>query len=114
MNTLRIWGGAIWMPSEFYTAADEFGILIYHDAQFLLGGLSPYGTATRPGVRGSASEREELEYQISRLSHHPSIAMWDGCNVRRNGASCVCSLPISDSATVAHRSATAAVCTRAS
>ena len=90
MNTLRIWGGAIWMPSEFYTAADEFGILIYHDAQFLLGGLSPYGTATRPGVRGSASEREELEYQISRLSHHPSIAMWDGCNVRRNGASCVC------------------------
>ena len=22
----------------------------------------------------------ELEYQIKRLSHHPSVAMWDGCN----------------------------------
>ena len=24
--------------------------------------------------------KSELEYQVKRLSHHPSIAMWDGCN----------------------------------
>lgn len=73
MNTLRVWGGAIWEPQSFYDAADEFGVLIYHDAQFLNGGLEPYGTAG-PGVRGTASERDELEYQLARLSHHPSIA----------------------------------------
>ena len=67
MNTLRVWGGAIWEPESFYDAADEYGILIYHDAQFLIGGLEPYGIAG-PGVRGTASERDELEYQIKRLS----------------------------------------------
>ena len=31
-------------------------------------------------IVGTASERAEMDYQIKRLSHHPSIAMWDGCN----------------------------------
>ena len=55
------------------------GILIYHDAQFANGGLEGYGIAG-PGARGSASEREELTYQVQRLSHHPSIVMFDACN----------------------------------
>lgn len=25
-------------------------------------------------------EQAELRYQLRRLSHHPSIAMWDACN----------------------------------
>lgn len=50
-------------------SADEFGVLMYHDMQFA-GGSS----LTTPQVKS------ELEYQIKRLSHHPSIAMWDGCN----------------------------------
>jgi hypothetical protein len=66
-------GGAIWEPESFYDESDARGLLIYHDAQFLNGGLEPYGTAG-PGVRGTASERDELEYQLARLSHHPSIA----------------------------------------
>ena len=28
----------------------------------------------------ASSERAEMDYQVKRLSHHPSIAMWDGCN----------------------------------
>ena len=41
----------------------------YHDMQFA-GGTS----LTTPQVKS------ELTYQLKRLSHHPSIAMWDGCN----------------------------------
>jgi len=69
-NMLRIWGGAIFEPRAFYDAADEFGVLLYHDMQLTRGETS----LTTPQVKS------ELEYQVKRLSHHPSIAMWDGCN----------------------------------
>jgi beta-galactosidase/beta-glucuronidase len=52
-------GGAIWEPESFYDESDARGLLIYHDAQF-----------SWPGVRGTASERDELEYQVARLSLH--------------------------------------------
>ena len=42
---------------------------MYHDMQFDFG-----SSLTTPQVKS------ELEYQVKRLSHHPSIAMWDGCN----------------------------------
>ena len=72
MNTLRVWGGGIWEPRAFWDAADEYGILLYTDMQFT------WGTTGAP--HGTASESAELEYQLKRLSHHPSVAMWDGCN----------------------------------
>ena len=34
MNTLRVWGGGIFYPSAFYDAADEYGVMIYHDMQY--------------------------------------------------------------------------------
>ena len=68
MNMLRAWGGGIWEPRAFYDACDDFGILLYTDMQF------------EQNVRGTPKETTEMEYQIKRLSHHPSVAMWDGCN----------------------------------
>ena len=31
-----------------------------------------------------AEQATELRQQIRRLSHHPSIVIWDGCNVSRD------------------------------
>ena len=70
-NMLRVWGGGMFLPDAFYDACDEFGILIYHDMQYAQEGHSP--------AVGGAQE-PELRYQIRRLSSHPSIAVWDGCN----------------------------------
>jgi beta-mannosidase len=36
MNTLRVWGGGIFLPEAFYAAADERGILIFHDMMYHL------------------------------------------------------------------------------
>mmetsp|Transcript_31436 Transcript_31436/g.94443 ORF Transcript_31436/g.94443 Transcript_31436/m.94443 type:complete len:1023 (+) Transcript_31436:5048-8116(+) len=69
MNMLRIWGGGIWEPRAFFDAADEFGLLLYTDMQFTWGFID-----------GSQQDKSEIEYQVKRNSHHPSIAMWDGCN----------------------------------
>ena len=35
-NMLRVWGGGMFLPDAFYDACDEFGILIYHDMQYLV------------------------------------------------------------------------------
>jgi len=70
MNTLRVWGGGIFLPDVFYDTCDELGIIIYHDMQFAQN-HSPSQTST---------QEEEFRHQIRRLSHHPSISIWDGCN----------------------------------
>jgi beta-mannosidase len=32
------------------------------------------------GPIATATQEAELRHQIRRLSHHPSIVLWDGCN----------------------------------
>ena len=70
-NTLRIWGGGIFLPDVFYDACDEKGIMLYHDMMFAQQGHSPQKTET---------QRLEFKFQARRLSHHASIVIWDGCN----------------------------------
>lgn len=71
MNTFRVWGGGIYYPDVFYDTADEEGVLLYHDIQFAQEGHSPNVTATQAA---------EFRHQVRRLSHHPSLALIDGCN----------------------------------
>ena len=71
-NTLRIWGGGIFLPDVFYDACDEKGIMLYHGMMFAQQGHSPQKTET---------QRLEFKFQGRRLSHHASIyVIWDGCN----------------------------------
>ena len=45
MNTLRLWGGGIFMPRAWYDACDELGIMVYHDMMYCdQGGHSPANT----------------------------------------------------------------------
>lgn len=71
MNTLRVWGGGIFQYDAWYDACDELGVIVYHDMQYAQGNHDPKVTATQDA---------ELRHQIRRLSHHPSIMLWDGCN----------------------------------
>eukprot|EP01050_Picozoa_sp_SAG11_P014087 SAG11_NODE_1701_length_4423_cov_2.759713_2_plen_717_part_00 len=72
MNTIRLWGGGTFMPKAWYEACDRLGLLVYHDMM--------YCHDTPHGPRNSSEQAAELRHQIRRLSHHPSIAIWDGCN----------------------------------
>jgi beta-mannosidase len=71
MNTLRVWGGGMFLPDEWYDACDELGIMVYHDMQYAQGGHAP---------KNDAVQDAELRHQIRRLSSHASIVLWDGCN----------------------------------
>ena len=61
-------------PRAFFDAADEFGILIYEDAQFTFGevGFEPH--------LHDDQLQAELAYQVNRLAHHPSVVLYTGCN----------------------------------
>jgi len=73
MNTLRVWGGGLYYPRAFYEACDDFGVLLYHDMAYS-GGKGVHAPMA------SKSQDSELRHQVRRLSHHPSIVMWDGGN----------------------------------
>jgi len=69
-NTFRLWGGGIFQYDAWYDACDEMGMLIYHDMMYVQGHLPT----------ANEMQRQEIIYQVRRLAHHPSIAIWDGCN----------------------------------
>ena len=71
MNTLRVWGGGIFLPDAFYDAADSAGLLLYHDMMYAQQGHAP---------AVSAMQDAEIRHQVRRLSSHPSLAVWDSCN----------------------------------
>ena len=70
-NTLRVWGGGMVLPEAWYDACDELGIMVFHDMQYA--GLGH-------GAANTTTQESELRHSVRRLSHHPAIVMWDGCN----------------------------------
>lgn len=72
-NMIRVWGGGSYEKDSFYTACDQYGIMVWQDFM--------YACAMYPGhvdfLNNAAVEAKE---QVSRLSSHPSIALWCGNN----------------------------------
>lgn len=73
MNMLRIWGGGVYPPEEFYHACDSLGILIWQDLMF--------ANAMVPGDREFRARVEsEVKEVAARYRSHPSMALWCGNN----------------------------------
>jgi beta-mannosidase len=72
-NMLRVWGGGIYETDDFYNICDEMGVLVWQDFLF--------ACAMYPEEEPFRSEVEaEARYNVARLAHHPSLALWNGCN----------------------------------
>jgi beta-mannosidase len=73
MNMLRVWGGGIFEDAAFYEYCDHKGMLVWQD--FLL------ACACYPEEEPFWSWFEaEARDNVSRLSRHPSLVLWNGCN----------------------------------
>ena len=73
MNLLRVWGGGLYESDDFYDACDEAGVLVWQDFPFACAAYSE-----EDPLRSEVDA--EARQAITRLSTHPSLALWNGCN----------------------------------
>lgn len=76
-NMLRVWASGAYSPDFIYDTADEMGILLWSEFEFG-DALYPVDEAFLDNVR------EEAEYNVRRVNHHPSLAFWAGGNELEN------------------------------
>ena len=73
MNMLRVWGGASYPSEQFYHFCDSAGLLVWQDFMFACA-MVPSDSAYVANVKA------EAVYQVKRLRHRPSLALWCGNN----------------------------------
>ena len=73
MNLLRVWGGGLYESDDFYDVCDEVGLLVWQDFLFACAAY-----AEEPPL--AAEVTAEATEAITRLSAHPSLAIWNGNN----------------------------------
>ncbi len=74
MNMLRVWGGGYYESDDFYELCDKKGILIWQDFMFACQAYPFFDDAFLANIK------KEIEYNIKRLRHHASLALWCGNN----------------------------------
>ncbi|PYH93058.1 beta-mannosidase A [Aspergillus ellipticus CBS 707.79] len=72
-NMLRVWSSGAYLPDFMYDLADEMGILLWSEFQFS-DALYPSDDAFLANVA------QEIVYNVRRVNHHPSLALWAGGN----------------------------------
>ncbi len=73
VNLIRVWGGGLYESEEFYELCDELGLLVWQD--FLLA-CAAYSEDEPLWSEFEAEAREA----VTRLTAHPSLALWNGGN----------------------------------
>ncbi len=72
-NMVRVWGGGYYPDDIFFETCDEKGIMVWQDFMF--------ACAMYPGDSAFLSSvKNELNYQIPRISSHPSVVLFNGNN----------------------------------
>lgn len=74
MNMLRIWGGGFYGSDELYDECDKRGILVWQDFMFA---CQAYPFFLDDFL---ANVKVEVAYNVKRIMHHSSLALWCGNN----------------------------------
>lgn len=70
-NMLRVWASGAYTPDFIYDMADQEGILMWSEFEF--------GDALYPVDQEFIDNViEEATYNVRRVNHHPSLALWAG------------------------------------
>lgn len=74
MNMLRIWGGGYYESDAMYDLCDKYGILLWQDFPFACQAYPFFDESFTDNVK------TDIEYNVKRLRHHASLALWCGNN----------------------------------
>ncbi|KAL5358525.1 beta-mannosidase A [Aspergillus floccosus] len=72
-NMLRVWSSGAYLPDFMYDLADERGVLLWSEFEFS-DAMYPVDNAFLDNVAA------EVVYNVRRVNHHPSLALWAGGN----------------------------------
>ncbi len=72
-NMVRVWGGGYYPDDIFYKTCDKKGLLVWQDLMFACA-MYPGDSTFLTSVEG------ELNYQIPRITSHPSVVLINGNN----------------------------------
>lgn len=70
---LRVWSSGTYLPDFVYDIADKKGLLLWSEFQ-ISDGMYPTTDEFLDNLR------EEVSYNVRRVNHHPSLALWCGGN----------------------------------
>lgn len=73
LNLLRVWGGGIYETEDFYDLCDEMGVLVWQDFPFAC-------AAYHEGASLLEEVVAEARENVTRLTPHPSLAVYNGSN----------------------------------
>ncbi|KAJ5495889.1 Beta-mannosidase A [Penicillium diatomitis] len=72
-NMLRVWASGAYLPDFIYDIADQAGVLLWSEFEF--------GDALYPTDKAFLENvAAEVKYNVRRMNHHPSLALWAGGN----------------------------------
>ena len=74
MNMLRVWGGGYYESDEMFSMCDKAGILLWQDFCYA---CQPYPFFEEEFLE---NVKRETAYNVKRLRHHASLAVWCGNN----------------------------------
>ena len=72
-NIVRVWGGGVYEQEEFYNYCDRHGIMVWQDFMMACFIVSM-------DEKTMNNLKQEAEWAVKSLRHHPSIVLWSGDN----------------------------------
>ena len=82
---LRVWASGAYTPDFIYDMADQEGILMWSEFEF--------GDALYPVDQEFIDNViEEATYNVRRVNHHPSLALWAGGEPPRSSLTSTCQI----------------------
>ena len=80
LNLVRIWGGGITPPEEFFDACDRLGLLVWHDFWTTGDCQGTWGKGSKDWPVEPELFLKNAEDVVLRLRNHPSILLWTAGN----------------------------------